>query len=158
MLSSGKRAGRRADQTLKIGFGDAAQIRGLDGQNALMRQLRLGGRHVVGRNQPGRQPAAHVAHVRVGGVERTPQHVLRLARRQDGVERARDLEAQIRARSVEILPRGRALRRGRVHQRVRAAAGVDRPLQVETRAIVVGDVRMGPPRAMDLAITENSST
>ena len=53
---------------------------------------------------------------------------------------ARDLERQIAARRRDVVGRRRRVDPRGALERVEAAAGVDRPLQVEARAVVVGDV------------------
>src|SRR5262249_19172714 len=102
-----KRTWRRANQPLQIGFRDAAQVGGFDREDALVRDLRLRRRDVVGRNQSGGEPAADVAQVRFGRLERTAQYVLGVARGEDRVERARDLEPKVGAGRPPIpSPRG----------------------------------------------------
>ena len=65
-------------------------------------------------------------------------HLLGLARGDQRPERARDLEPQIGARRGEVLAGRVALGARGALERVVPAAGVDRPLQVEPRPVVVG--------------------
>ena len=59
---------------------------------------------------------------------------------------ARDLERQIAAGRGDLVGRrGRLDARGAL-ERVEAAAGVDRPLQVEPRAVVVGNIGIDDPK------------
>ncbi len=62
------------------------------------------------------------------------------ARRHESPERARDLETQIGSGRGEVLAGGLALRTGCTLQRVRAAAGVHRPLEIEPRPEVIWNV------------------
>ena len=78
--------------------------------------------------------------MRVDRLERSGEHRLGLARRDDGVERARDFEAEIGAGLFEVLADGAPLGAGGALERVGTAAGVDRPLQIDPAAIVVRDV------------------
>ena len=105
-----------------------------------MRGLRFGGRDVVRRDEAGGEPGAHVADVRVHRLERAAQHGLGLAGRHRGPVGARDLEPEVGPRRVHVLAIGASFRARRALERIAAAAGVDRPLQVEPRAVVVGNV------------------
>ena len=78
--------------------------------------------------------------VRRHRVERSLQHRFGLARGHHRPEGARDLQAQVGAGGVEVLRDRAALGARRTLERVGPAAGVDRPLQIDAAAVVVGDV------------------
>ncbi len=118
----------------------ARSVARLDREHPLARVLRFGRQDLVGRNEALFELASQVAHVGVDAVERTREDLLRVPGRDQRPEGARDLEPEVGARRRQVFSRGFALRARRAFQRVGAAARIDRPLQVDPRAEVVGDV------------------
>ena len=121
--------------------------------------LRLGREHVVRRDEPLRRVGSARRATCASMLSSDRATTCSVSRAVTRAQKARvDLETQIGTRSREILRRWHRARRGR---RVRApgpATGVDRPLQVEPRPEVIGDVGIDDAKRQPGAGMPNSST
>ena len=92
--------------------GHLPQIPRFDRQQLLMRALRLGGQHLVGRNQPLVQTAAEIAQVRVERIERPLHDRFGLGRGHQRPERAGGFETGVEAGRGHVESGGFPLRAG----------------------------------------------
>ena len=130
----------RIDQLGEVGLDDASLILRLDSLHLLPRSLRFDGEHVVGRHEAGLVAAADVCQLCIHAADGLGEHARRFARGHERPVGPRDFELQIGARGIEVLARGGRFGFGRSLQRLEAAAGIDRPLELDTGQVVVGYV------------------
>ena len=155
--SSAWRSGRcwRAgpQEPLEVRLGDATLVGSLDEQETLARLLRLGREDVVRRDEPLVEARAQVTDVRADHVQCLGDDLLGLAGRHQRPEGTRDLEPEVGARRGEIRAGGVVLCLRGTLQGVKMAGSVDRPLEVDAGAVVVGNVRVNdrprPPGCED---------
>jgi hypothetical protein len=114
----------------------------LDQQHAGPSRLRFRRRDFIGWHEAGVEPIAGVGNVRLRARGALFEDGRRGAGGDDSPERAGDLELQVGARHGDLRRHRRRLRACRALERVAATAGVNRPLQIETRPVVVRDVRI----------------